>query len=74
MRLYIIFWNISFTYYEQKQTTRFKEKEAENLDFRRLHSGQVWEQQSQEKQRGREGGGLCWEGDRFLCAEHILPC
>lgn len=52
------------------------------LDFRRLRSGQVWEQQSQEKhatEEGREGGrggggGFCREGDRFLCAEQILPC
>lgn len=79
MHLYMIFLNISFTYYEQKQTTRFKESETVILDFRRLRSGQVWEQQSQEKHwyRGREKGGagwICWEGDRILCAEHILPC
>lgn len=63
MHLHMIFLNISFTYYEQKQTTRFKESETVILDFRRLRSGQVWEQQSQEKHwyRGREkegGGGL----------------
>lgn len=60
-----------------KQTTKFKESEAVNLDFRRLRSGQVWEQQSQEKhgrEEGREEGGAVLLGDRFLCAEHILPC
>lgn len=55
----VIFQNISITL-KQKQTTRFKESGAVILDFRRLRSGQVWEQKSQEKhatEEEKEGGG-----------------